>query len=650
MEKKNKTVLSIAAAILIAGGIALCIPALQNFLLLVGGKILGRPLNNISFWVGYMVNFAVIFICAGFLTIWLFLRSTEKYQRVYNLQKEKNDFRLCVFLVIFFFLLFILPFIIFGEDSVITIHDNLDDSVPRFHYIHQHHLFLSFDKKLPVLDNLSTLFFNREGFSLYNVIYCLLPTYTGYVVNHALCILIGFFSMFMMQRLIFKNDNKIVITLTSLAYALLPALSVYKMGVATIPFAFVIFYKLLTTKEKKWLALSLLYPFFSELSAIGLFVCGFWLLAIIFFTIKDRKLNWRIISGLALIGVGFCMTNSRLIYMRFVVHEPLNRDFFTVAPAPFVKSFITFFFNGYYHAYTIQNRLLDWVVLITSGVIFYKSLKNKEENKGIYKFVLIVCLSIGFFCALVAALSDAKIMDKIIAVILPPFEGVSFTRIYTIARVSWYVAFTASLLYMAANKKLEGAAYALGILQILIVFMGNQAFYADSEPTWRKHTIGSDDITWREFYSEKQFEQIKEKIDYSGEPVCAVGYHPGVLLYNDFNTIDGYISVFPHEQQLRWHNLLKPEFDRNPEDMRYFDSWGGRRYVYNKDLRFEPTREKYHEPLDLYIDMNILRNEYHCKYILSRAELSNASELGLKYRGTFDLPESIYVIWVYEVE
>lgn len=649
MEKKLNKLWIVTSVVFIIGGIVLNIPTLQNYLIIFGGKILGRPLNHISLWVGIMVKSASISIGAGLLAIWLYIRTTEKYQQIYNSQKEKNDFGICVSLVVFFFLLFILPFIIFGENSVITIHDNLDDSVPRFHYIHQHKLFWIFNKQLPVLDNLSTLFFNREGFSIYNAIYCLLPTYVGYVVNHALCILIGFFSMLMMQRLIFKNDNKIIITLTSLAFALLPVICVYKMGVATIPFAVVIFYKLLITKEKRWFAISFIYPFFSELSAIGLFVCGFWLLAIIFFTIKEKKLNLRILYGLALIVVGFCMTNSRLIYMRFVVHEPLNRDFLTVEPTSFIKSFITFFFNGYYHAATIQNRLLDWVVLITSGIIFVKSVKNKEKNKGFYKIILIICLSLGVFCALVAALSESKIMDKIIAAILPPLEGVSLTRIYTIARVSWYVAFTTSLLYIASSKEYEGVAYVLGIIQILIIFIENP-HYADSEPTWRKNIIGSDDITWREFYSEKQFKQIKETISYNGEPVCAVGYHPGVLLYNDLNAIDGYISVFPYEKQLRWHNLLKPEFDRNPEDMQYFDSWGGRRYVYNKDLRYTPTREKYHKPVDLYIDMNILKNDYHCKYVLSRAELSNSVELGLKHKGTFDLQESIYVIWVYEVE
>ena len=46
----------------------------------------------------------------------------------------------------------------------------------------------------------------------------------------------------------------------------------------------------------------------------------------------------------------------------------------------------------------------------------------------------------------------------------------------------------------------------------------------------------------------------------------------------------------------------------------------------------------------------MLKNIYECKYILSRAELLNAKELGLRHAGTFDDKDSIYIIWVYEVE
>lgn len=95
---------------------------------------------------------------------------------------------------------------------------------------------------------------------------------------------------------------------------------------------------------------------------------------------------------------------------------------------------------------------------------------------------------------------------------------------------------------------------------------------------------------------------------------------------------------------------MEPEFERNEQDKYYFDSWEVRRYVYNKDLSWELTREKYHDAVDLYINMDILKKDFGGKYILSRAELSNADELGLKNIGAFDFSDSIYCIWVYEVK
>ena len=111
----------------------------------------------------------------------------------------------------------------------------------------------------------------------------------------------------------------------------------------------------------------------------------------------------------------------------------------------------------------------------------------------------------------------------------------SLIRIYMVTRVACYVAFTTSLLYIAENRKLLGISYAIAVLQLIIVFTGfspTHVEYADSKPTWRKNLMGNEDISWNEFYSEKLFLQIKNSICYNNEPVCAVGYHPSVLLYN----------------------------------------------------------------------------------------------------------------------
>ena len=648
---------------LFVASVMLYLPAARNFLFQTAAAILGRPLRNTLYWGDRIIKVAVhlfftSIVCACFYltTIGKYQLCYNKCQLVYNKNKKRNDIIVCVSIVIFFFLLFMLPFVIFGENSVITIHDNLEDSVPRFHYIYKNNLFWTFDKELPVMNGISTLFFNREGFTLYNAIYCLLPTYTGYLLNHILCVILGFLSMFFFQKIIFRDENIIILTLTSLAYSLLPVICVYKMGVAVMPFAGIVFYKLLTSNSKKWFLFAFLYPFTSEFSAIGIFVCATWLVATIILYIKQYnqyKINGSIaktlhirnlILGLLLICLGVCITDCRLIYARLVLREPLNRDFFNVPPHFLPVEFIRYFLFGTYHAATLQFYLIDWAVLITFIFIW-----KKHKEQYYLKSVLTNCLIICFICACIAALSEAKILGKIISIIIPPIQGLSLTRIYIIARLSWYVAFTASLLYIA--KKKVKMAYAFAVLQIILIFFSCDA-YNDSENSWWHNLYGSYDITWKEFYSEEQFNHIKENINYAGENVCAVGYHPGILLYNDFNTIDGYLSVFPYKQQLLWHDLMLPEFERDEVSREYFDSWGGRRYIYNHDLPYGATLTKlwkYHAGVNLHINMNMLKDVYKCKYILSRAKLLNAEQIGLKHRGTFDRPESIYIIWVYEV-
>lgn len=643
--KKNKDKgLLFASFFLFFIALSLCLPIIQEFLIYIGELLVKRSLNH-SIWKTRMINYAVKFFMGNFFLLFYIFFKTEKYQFWYESRRKKVDVIICVSVCVLCFVLFLLPFVIFGQNSVITIHDNLDDSVPRFRYLHQNNLFWTFFKELPVMNGISTLFFNREGYTVYNAIYCLLPTYEGYVINNILCVILGFLSMFFLQKNLFKSANIIILTFTSLAYSLLPSVCCYKMGVATMPFAFLLFYKLLATKENRWMFLSFFYPFFTDLVGTGLFVCGFWLFLIIICSIKNKKIEWRLIVALILICLGFVITNSRLIYMRFILNEHINRDNATVEPMSFIYSFVAYFFKGCYHSATLQNPLINCVILCVLILIFVK--KFKQKNIFI-RNVLILCVSLSFFCSFIASLSDAKIIGKIIAVVFPPLKGISFARVYTISRVACYVAFTACLLYIANNKLLYGLHYIIAVLQIIVIF-STKTFYNDSCATWQKNFLGSKDITWNEFFSENFFSKIKKSLEYNDEPVCAVGYHPAVLLYNGFNTIDGYISVYPYGQQLLWHDLMKPEFEQNEVDMKYFDSWGGRRYVYNKDLRYAPTREKNHGPIDLHIDMSVLKNDFHCKYILSRAELSNAAELGLKHLDTFDNPESFYVIWVYDV-
>ena len=638
-------------------GCLLCLPRIQDILvnniMLVLSTISSDDIFFPDFWRNILFDSSIILFCCCCMILITILCETKMYQKWYSPKKDKVDLYFCIFASIFFLCLFVLPFILFGENSVVTIHDNLDDSVPRFSYIHKHQLLWKFDETIPVMNGISTVFFNREGYSLYNFIYCLFPTYMGYVVNYAVCVLLGFFSMFYLQKTLFKNGNTIILVLTSWAYALLPSICSYKMALASLPLAALFFYKLATKKEKKWLALSFIFPFFSELSGVGIFICCSWLLASIIASVKKRKVNVYLFAAWLLLIFGYCLVNFHLIYIRFVLAEPLNRDFFTIPPEPFFSSFVTFFFSGYYHAPTLQNRLVIWLVLGVFSCSLFKTFRKHDEAYFVKDKVLLISVVLCFFCALIAALSESLIIEKIFKVVCPPLAGVSFTRFYTLERLFWYIAFTASLFFLARNVKYKGLAYTLALLQIMLIFMGvplpSKSHYYDSKPTWSKNIGSGNDISWNEFFSETLFKRIKNDLNYNGEKVVAFGFHPGVLLYNNFNTIDGYISFYPYREQVLWHELMLPEFEQDVFSMNYFDSWGGRRYIYNKDLSYQPTRKKRNDSVDLLINLKMLKNVYKCKYILSRIKIKNEKDLPIKLSKSYK-GDDFYDIWVYLVE
>jgi len=177
--------------------------------------------------------------------------------------------------------------------------------------------------------------------------------------------------------------------------------------------------------------------------------------------------------------------------------------------------------------------------------------------------------------------------------------------------------------------------------------------YNDSSLTYARKimkSIKDSNVTWNEFYDEDLFLQIKDDIDYQGEPVVAVGFHPFVLTYNHFNTIDAYLSYYPAEDAIKFRKLIAPELDVNEHAKKYYDSWPGRRYIYNKGLSYEPTRNKGVHPIELRIDMNVFINDYSGKYFISRAPFSNADILDLELCGHWSHNLSIYDMYVYKVK
>jgi len=158
----------------------------------------------------------------------------------------------------------------------------------------------------------------------------------------------------------------------------------------------------------------------------------------------------------------------------------------------------------------------------------------------------------------------------------------------------------------------------------------------------------NDYISWKEFFAENLFTSIKEKLNYGNEKVAAFGFHPSVLMYNGFNCIDGYNSVYPLAYYKKFRSLIAPELARNKRARNYYDSWGGRLYLYTTPMSFTwPSRKKEVQPMPIFIDSDVFFNDFKATYILSRCEISNAADKNLELVEKFVDDGSIYNIWVY---
>jgi hypothetical protein len=389
----------------------------------------------------------------------------------------------------------------------------------------------------------------------------------------------------------------------------------------------------------------------------------------------------------------------------FVAKAPINRDIFgeanplsTISMLKiFMNKFILYAATGYtYHAASMQLRVIAPVSILTSLFFLYRIVSDAKHQSGSFfvriktilartdreiKLLFIFEILILIFAG-IAALHESCLLQAFIRKYIPILKGFNWGRVWIFNRVLWYIVFA---LCLYCILQLKGTSFHLKRkskpvaipsflpkltvsvvigLQMTYIFLSPASIYNDMSKTWFNklvvktglaekislHVSDDDFISYKEFFAEDLFNDIKQDISYTDEKVVAFGYHPSVLLYNGFNCIDGYLSFYPLEHMRKFRALIAPELEMNKEAREYFDGWGGRMYLYNSELSFQPTRNKSTSPVQLNIDMHVFSNDFNGKYILSRAEILNADELGLVFKKKYDRVESIYTIYLYAVD
>ena len=581
--------------------------------------------------------------------------------------KEKFLNKLSIWIVVLTMSFLILPYILFGDNCIITIHDNLD-LTPTFFGQSKYYGFFSLDVPSGVMENTSSAYWGWGGFTIQNVLYHVFPLFTAYTLIYVLHLLIGFFSMYWLQTIIFGKNHRWILISTSLMYAILPVIPMWSMAVAALPLSAIFIYKIYTTKKHQWFIYTFLLTFFLELNCNAFFICGLWLLVFIILSIRDKKINRRLLFGFFVFCMGVVLFNFKLFYMQFAIGEDLNRAHFAIDAQNVIVGVLKYFILGYYHAASLQFIIIWPLIIFVACYLVTRYFMNIKRfgNKMTVRYYMMhlpksitICMYsivVIFTFSLIAAMDEAYLLDDV-KDLIKPLKGFSFVRLYTISRLIWYLILTVLLLYLL--KSIKGGKRYFIIECIIIMQIGyiilnpilkyNDAIYSYALNLYPKLTKQiKSRPSWKQFYDVNLFNNIKKDINYNNEPVACVGFHPSVLLYNNFNTIDGYLAYYPYRDMLKFRRLIEPELDSVPKTKHYYDIWGGRRYLYCSELNFKPTIERIDTPVKLNINPKVWALDFGGNYILSRAPLSNADDLKLSFVGKYTHEKSIYNIFVYK--
>lgn len=569
--------------------------------------------------------------------------------------KVSLDYKITIVIVSIILMLNIAPYVIWGENMYITVWDNMDQNPNLFGLSKLYGLF-TLHGSVGIWDDMSCIYMGRGGYTIQNFINHFLPFWEAYAISHIVSVLLGFFSMRCMLKMIFKSqESKIIVSAVSVMYAILPVIPEWEFACAALPLYYVVFQKLYKGHGWKWVLAAFSLVFLMEFNVV-VFVVISWLIAMVYVSIRDKKINKMLAWGIIAICIGIIIFNFKLFYMRLAMHEELNRDHYMITKKGsaiylFCKGIYDYGLSGQPHASSLQK----WIILPLSTIFAYILCKRNGVVKilrGNVKYeskVFVLCMTSIVLMTLVCAI-DASNGFEWLKRMIPPLNGFNFFRFFIIARLIWYISFAAILIMMVTKERYKKFAFVIIGLQ-MILLLTSRAPYNDSSRTIA-YKLGlftpKDDVTWKEFYAEDLYDKIKKDINYKGEPIAAVGFHPSILLYNGMNAIDGYLSVYPYAQTLKFRRLVLPEFMVNEEKRKYYDQHGIRRYLYCKEAEFKTIRNKRATPATLRIDPKVFFNEYQGKYIISRAPLKNNLDLDMSLVGSYSSNESIYTLYVYK--
>lgn len=553
-----------------------------------------------------------------------------------------------------------LVFLVYGEESYITVQDNLDLFMAHFQVMKYWNGWFSHDAVMPMLGGISRDLLSSE-WNLYNILFTFLPPFTAYMAGYFLKILIGMGSFVLLAKDMYRENferYRGIAWVMGLCYGMLPLFPAYGIAFASIPLAVLILKKIYERAGKRWYLLLFAYPLLSYFSYFGFFLLAYLVCAVIILSVRDKKVCGRLILALFVLAAGYVCFEYRLFgQMLFSDAETIRASMvdtdlnFTGVIGQIREAFLTPVFHA-----SSDHAAFVLPVCILFLLWRIAELIRRGEGKRIWKEGLLWVLLFIVFNCLVNGLYFWGGFRRLFEMLVPPLKGFQFNRTTFFNPFLWYAAFFLVLKYCYDKKKLlwRRTANLLACIAAAVIILTpavyNEFYWTCYHQAYRavKHTEVNL-LNYREYYSKTLMERIKEDIDYGGEYAAGYGLNPAVLEYSGIATLDGYLGFYAQSYKEEFTKLIYPSYERVPDWQIYYGEWGARAYLYagSGESIYNPYRNQTLSDSHLYIDGDQFR-KMGGKYLFSRYELENMEELGFWLRGVYADESSPYTIYLYE--
>lgn len=536
-----------------------------------------------------------------------------------------------------------------GDRIYVTLFDNLDSNIPWLKMMKDNDLFFTLDGTVPFLGGVTRNYL-QSNLKCYTWLYILLPTFYALVTGWFLKILLAMVGFAAVGKRMYADDPSKMPTIIfcGFLYGLLPTFPTAAFSFASLPLLLWLLISIYHSKDRRYLWGTLFYPMLSNVSTFGLFVCGFLLVFFLVDWLVNKKPAWRLFAAIFILGIGYAITEWRLFYMMFFSGVTSIRATFVSSYISFeemVKSILEVFVNSYKHSDSLHARL----VLPVCGLYFlfvnFNYIRKRAFKRIFTDYYNWLMVWIGFNCVIYAADSTAW-FDTIISTVLPPLQSFGFARTLWLNPFLWYFSFMV-VMCRIPWRSCRSLLVLLAFCVLCVTPSTYNVLYENLRIAKYELTdVDYPHFTYAEQYSEDLFETIKADIDYNGEWSVAFGMHPAILQYNGIATLDGYLSSYPADYKAQFRELIAPGLESDLEHAQYYDTWGGRAYIFSNEIDYWEAWTMPQEEAVLPIDPQVFA-EMDGKYVFSRVRVSNMEDLGLELRGVYTDKGSPYTMHVY---